>query len=204
MAINLNDADNQDRSVMPAGPYWVKARIKQGNAGDGGLLRLAKNLHSLMLELELTVIDNDEWRGKKIIDYVSCELQEYDPLDRNAPAPLPADKLANLQSSVRMGRTRLKAMINSAFNLEPNDQSDEAKARRTIDSYKAFDGLCYMVQVEVRPANGKFGERNVVDFVIEPGDPAYKPRVSSSTAMVFPPRSKSARADDMDDAIPFS
>ena len=201
MAINLNDADNQDRSLMPPGACWVKARIRPGNASDDGLLRLAKNQYSLMLDLECTVIDDNEWRGKKIFDLVTCDLVEYeasnDPL---ATPPLDAGKRANLETSVRMGRSKLKAMINSAYGLKPNDDSAEARTRRTIESFNAFNGLCYMVQVEVQPARDSFKERNVIDFIVEPGDPAYRPRGSTSKAVATSPKLRLA-ANDYDDSI---
>jgi hypothetical protein len=197
MAINLNDADNQDRSITPPGPYWVKSRIKPGGAGDDGLLRLAKNMSSLMLVLELVILDDGEWRGKKIVEYVTCGLVEYDDNDEIAPPLLDVNKMEGLKTSVRMGRSRLKAIINSAFNLMPNDDSDEAKALRNIESYNVFNDLCFMVQIEVKPAEGNFKERNIVDFIIEPGDPAYRPR-GSKVAIV----SKS-RAPDFDDSIPY-
>lgn len=208
MAINFNDADNQDRALMPPGPCWVKARVRPGNAGDDGLLRLAKNQYSLMLDLELTVIDDDEWRGKKIFDLVTCDLVEYessgDPLDI---PPLTGTSRENLQTSVRLGRSKIKAMLNSAFALLPNDNSDQAQAKRTVDSYAAFNGLCYMVQVEVQPARDKFKERNVVDFVIEPNDPAYRPRGSNSKQLVMAPKpapKTGGGAPPFDDDIPFA
>jgi hypothetical protein len=207
MAINLNEADNQDRALMPPGPYWVKARVRPGNAGDDGLLRLAKNQYSLMADLELTVIDNDEWRGKKIFDLITCDLVEYessgDPLDI---PPLKGTSLENLQTSVRMGRSKLKAMLNSAYGLLPNDDSDEAQAKRIIESYKAFNGLCFMVQVEVQPARDNFKERNVVDFIIEPSDPAYRPRGSNSKQIVMAPKpapKTGGNAAPFDDEIPY-
>lgn len=206
MAINLNDADNQDRSVMPPGAYWVKSRIKPGNSGDDGLLRLAKNMYSLMLNLELTILDDDEWRGKKIFEYVTCDLVEYDDSDEFSPPPLDANKMEGLKTSVRMGRSRLKAVINSAFNLMPNDDSDEAKAIRNIESYNVFNGLCFMVQVEVKPAQGNFKERNVVDFIIEPGDPMYRPRGSNSKQMAVAPKPKpgsGSYANDLNDDLPY-
>jgi hypothetical protein len=205
MAINLNEADNQDRSIMPAGPYWVKARIRPGQAGDDGLLRLAKNQYSLMLDLQLTVIDNDEWRGKQVFDLVTCDLLEYeqskDPL---ATPPLKGTNLANLQTSVRMGRSKLKAMLNSAFGLLPNDDSEGAQAKRVIEDFSAFDGLCFMAQIEVQPARDSFKERNVVDFIIEPGDPAYRPRGSNSKQMVTAPKPgpRSSLASELNDELP--
>jgi hypothetical protein len=205
MAINLNDADNQDRSLMPPQPCWVKSRIRPGNAGDDGLLRLAKNQYSLMLDLECTVIDDGEWRGKKIFDLVTCDLVEYeasnDPL---ATPPLDAAKRANLETSVRMGRSKLKAMINSAYGFMPNDDSDQARAKRNIESVNAFNGLCYMVQVEVQPARDSFKERNVIDFIIEPGDPAYRPRGSNSKQMVTAPKPapRPSPASELNDELP--
>ena len=205
MAINLNEADNQDRAIMPAGPYWVKARIRPGQAGDDGLLRLAKNQYSLMLDLQLTVIDNDEWRGKQIFDLITCDLLDYeqneDPL---ATPPLKGTNLANLQTSVRMGRSKLKAMINSAYGLRPNDDSDQARARRNIESFGVFDGICFMAQIEVQPARDSFKERNIVDFIIEPGDPAYRPRGSNSKQMVAAskPGPKPSLANELNDELP--
>jgi hypothetical protein len=200
MPINLNDADNQDRSVTPPGPYWVKSRIKPGGAGDDGLLRLAKNMYSLMLQLDLTILDDDEWRGKKIFEYITCDLVEYDYNDEIAP-PLDANKMEGLKTSMRMGRSRLKAMINSAFNLMPNDDSDEAKAIRNIESYNVFNDLCFMVQIEVKPAQGNFKERNVVDFVIEPGDPAYSPR--GKTVATRPSPKPDSGSVPFDDELPY-
>jgi len=208
MAINLNDADDQKPGTMPPGPYWVKARIKPGGWGDDGLLRLARNQYSLMLEVECVVIDDEEWRGKKIIDYITCELAEYDHSDPLSLPPAPdMGTLSNLQTSVRIGRSKLKAMINSAFNLQPRDDSDEAKARRTIDSYKAIDGLAYMVQAEIQAASGKYREKNVIDFVIEPDDPAYRPRGSNSKQLVTKPKPPSGGGGGpvpFDDDIPFA
>jgi len=206
MAINLNEADNQDRALMPPGPCWVKARLRNGGFGADKLLRLAKNQFSLMLDFELTVIDDGEWRGKKIFDLVTCDLAEYDHSDPlELPPPLVEPQLTNLQSSVRIGRSKLKAMVNSAYGLMPNDDSDQAQARRTIESYTVFNGLCFMVQVEVQPARDRFKERNVVDFIIEPGDPAYRPRGSASTAVAASPKPRpptSSAADDLNDELP--
>jgi hypothetical protein len=201
MAINLNDADDQNRSVMPPGAEWVRARIKRGNSGENGLLTLQKNQHGLMLVLELTVLDNDKWRGKKITDYIGCEIQQYDSNDDLSPSPPTVEQLEKVQTSVRMGRSRLKAMLNSAYGLMPNDDSDEARARRNPDSYQVFDGLCFMVQIEVQPAQGKYKESNKVDFIIEPDDPAYKKR-ESKTAVVTTSKPK-PYANDLDDSIPF-
>jgi hypothetical protein len=204
MAINLNDAENQNKGVAPPGAYWVKARVKRGGAGEDGLLRLARNLYGLMLELECTIIDDDEWRGQKITDYITCDLQEYDPNDIDTP-PIFADKKANLQTATRIGRSKLKAIVNSAFGLMPNDDSDEAREKRTPESYAAFDGLCFMVQAEVRPAEGKFRERNVIDFIIEPGDPAYRPRGTAVVTKPKPgPKSGSGGPVPFDDEIPFN
>ena len=210
MPINFNDAADQKPGTMPDGAYWVRARVRAGNAGPDGQLTLAKNLYSLMLALELTIIDNDEWRGKKLLDWITCGLEEYDHSDPDMPPPLVADKLEGLQASVRMGRSRIKGILNSAFNLQPNDDSEEAQAKRNVDSYKDFNNLTFMVQVITRPAEGKFRERNIVDFIIEPDDPVYKPRGSNSKAMTAPaPKPKpgvtsGGGVSDLDDSIPFA
>jgi hypothetical protein len=202
MVVNLNEAEDMNRGVAPPGPYWLKARLKRGGAGEDGLLRLARNQHGLMVELECTIIDNDEWRGQKLIDYITVGLQEYDPSDIDAP-PIFADKKEGLQTAARIGLSKLKALVNSAYGLMPSDTSAEACEKRTLESYAVLDGICFMAQVEVRPSEGKYRERNVIDFIITPDDPAYKPRGSTSKAVATRAKPKSTVQDDRDDQIPF-
>ena len=74
-----------------------------------------------MLALECTVLEehpayeqNREHRGRKVWDYITCELDEQGVI-----TPLPQDKSRKLQTSVRLSTTKLRAIINSAHKLDP-------------------------------------------------------------------------------------
>ena len=56
MTYDLNDADQQGGSTIPAELYWLTAKVKPGGAGDDDNLRRSKNGALEMLELELTVV----------------------------------------------------------------------------------------------------------------------------------------------------
>ena len=197
MAINLTDTEPQsDRSPIPPGVYRLRARLMAGTAGTDHLLKVAKNGVQLMLALECTVVEG-EHHDRKVWDYITCELDEQGVI-----TPLPQDKLKNFQTSVRLGRNRLRAIIDSAYKLDPNDKGEEAQAiRRRFDSYDTFDGIEFWAQVEERPARNGYRAGNNIDFIITPDLPDYPQEAGAPLAVV--PSKPVTRPDDMDDSILF-
>ena len=194
MALDLSNIDPQ--VPVPAGVYRLRAKLMAGTAGTDFLLKRAKNGISLMLALECTVIEG-EHHGRKVWDYITCELDE-----ENAITPLPVDKLEKLQTSVRLGLIKLRAIIDSACGLDPSDKSEATQAiRRRFDSYTTFDGIVFWAQVEERPATNSYRAGNNIDFIITPDLPDYPQKAGSSTALVTPPP-KNPR-DDLDDELPY-
>lgn len=198
MPIDLTDTKSQDdRSPIPAGVYHLRAKLMPGTEGSDYMLKRAKNGVSLMLALECVVLDEGDHQGRKLWDYITCELDE-----RGTITPLPQDKLQKLQTSVRLGRVKLRAIIDSAYKLDPNDKSETAQNKRRFDSYSIFDGIVFWAQVEERPARNGYRAGNDIDFIITPDLPDYPQQASSSgTALATPPPKK--LRDDMDDEIPF-
>ena len=196
MPIDLSNTETQ-RSPIPSGVYRLRASLLAGTAGTDNLLKRAKNGVQLMLALECTVLDGDH-RDRKIWDYITCELDEQDAI-----TPLPQDKLQKFQTSVRMGRIKLRAIVDSACKLDPNDKSEAAQAkRRSFDSYDAFDGIVFWAQVGQRPAANGYRASNNIDFIVTPDLPDYPQEAS-----VPPPASGSGvtmRARDMDDEVPYA
>lgn len=207
MPIDLTDTGTQRQSddPIPAGVYRLRTRIKAGTEGTDHLLKRAKNGVSLMLVLECTVIEG-EHQGRKMWDYITCELDEQGVI-----TPLPQDKLEKLQTSARLGRNRLRAIIDSACKLDPNDKGEAVQEiRRRFDSYDAFDGIEFWAQVEERPAANGYGPSNNIDFIITPDLPDY-PQEASAPPTAAPnkpsPSSSSGPVslrNAMDDNIPFA
>jgi hypothetical protein len=196
MTFNYNDADDQsDRSVIPNGKYQLKVAIKRGGHGPDGMLRLARNLRSLMLECSYTVVNNDEHAGHKIWDYVTVAFDEID----SPEFPLESNRLEGYRTSVRMGRARVKAILNSAFGLDPNDKSEAAQAKRDIANHGALTGLVFWGEIDTEPATNSYGPKNFLYRVIVPGDDDYPKEKEKEKARAVVP----VEPEDMEDSIPF-
>ena len=201
MPINLNDAGPQQGNddLLPAGPYHFGAIVIPGGAGlDGFLRREKKNPRVLMMEVECKVTDGD-YANRRVWDYIPVEIDQS--TDGNL-APIPADQLSKIQSRVRRGRAKLRALLDSAFELQPNDDSDAAQKKRELDSYGAVHGLKFYAQVEEQAGSAGYGPSNRIDFIITPDLPDY-PRqpITAVTSTVAPPKRSLPFGDD---EIPFA
>jgi len=196
MPVDLNDAKSDE--LLSSGVYCLEITVVPGRDGEDGYLRRAKNMRSLMLELIYKVVGGER-AGFKMWDYITVDLDETDD-PANLP-PLDPDKLANFRTSVRMGRVKVRAIVDSACGLLPNDDSDDAKAKRRFNSYGELHGLKFYGQVEQRPGHDGYGPRNYVDFVITPDLPDYPQQSTQPTKAVAP--LKRTVAQDLDDDLPF-
>jgi len=181
MAIDLNEVQ-PDRELIEPGIYRLEIAVKEGHAGADGWLKLAKNQRSLMLELVCKVISAvtkdgrhaiSEHAGKTVRDWITLELDESDAL--HLP-PITAAELERFRTSVRLGRKKLRAIVDSANGLDPKDDSFVAKEKRKLANYDELNGLAFYAQVEERAGQGKYGPSNTIDFVITPDLPDYPRR----------------------------
>jgi hypothetical protein len=217
MAFNLRDTETQDSNTVPPGIYLLQTHVhKRGGFGDDHSLVLAKSQRTMMLELEHTIemeckITNGkkawdhEHVGRTLLDWITLEL---DAGDKPGVPPINAEQLRKYQTAVRMGRSRFRAMIDSALGVDPNDTSEQAWTRReSIKGYGGIEGMRFWAQLEIKPAANGYKARNFIDFIITsdmsdwPGMP--KPAAAATpSAQALVPSFKSV-ADEMDDAVPF-
>jgi len=205
MPINLNDAGPQrgNFDLLPPGIYPFEAIVIPGQAGsDGYLRREKKNPRVLMLELECKVVGGDH-AGRRVWDYIPVEIDESANGDL---APIPADALSKIQSRVRRGRAKLRAILDSAFELQPSDDSDAAQKKREFDSYGAIHGLRFYAQVEEQAGSGGYGPSNRIDFIITPDLPDWPKQSAKAVVRTAAPSiaasPKRTLAQDLDDDLP--
>lgn len=72
----------------------------------------------------------------------------------------------------QMGRSFIRAALNSARNVHPQDNSPQAAAARRIQGFHELDGLEFLARVDIEK-DGKGQDRNVVKIAIEPDHPDY-------------------------------
>ena len=99
----------------------------------------------------------------------------------------------------QMGRSFIRAVLNSARNVHPQDNSPEAAAARRINGFAELDGLELLVRDDIEK-DGKGQDRNVVKVAVEPDYPDYPklmgvpPKVSGGSSSSAPAQAAPAYA----------
>ena len=70
----------------------------------------------------------------------------------------------------QMGRTFIRALLNSARNVHPQDNSPQAATARRIQGFADLDGIEFLVRVDIEK-DTKGEDRNVVKVAVEPDHP---------------------------------
>jgi hypothetical protein len=72
----------------------------------------------------------------------------------------------------QMGRTFVRAALNSARNVLPQDNSPQAVSARRIQGFGDLDGIEFAVRVDIEK-DDRGEDRNVVKIAVEPDHPEY-------------------------------
>lgn len=72
-----------------------------------------------------------------------------------------------------ISKSTIRAMLNSARGVKPDDESQQAIAARRISNWGDLDGLEFVVKVRVQPARDGYQASNSIGQVIEPGHKDY-------------------------------
>lgn len=72
----------------------------------------------------------------------------------------------------QMGRSMIRAILNSARNVHPHDNGPQAAAARRIQGFNELDGIEFIARVDVEK-DAKGEDRNVVKLAVEPDHKDY-------------------------------
>ncbi|MFZ5555751.1 MAG: hypothetical protein ACOZDY_03335 [Pseudomonadota bacterium] len=98
----------------------------------------------------------------------------------------------------QMGRSFVRAILNSARNVHPQDNGPQAAAARRIQGFHELDGIEFLARIDIEK-DGRGDLKNVIKSAVEPDHPDYArlmgvPPKASGTghsgapAAVTPPR----------------
>src|SRR5262245_53361761 len=158
----------RDFEVIPANEIvTVSLHLRYGGAGEDGVLKRSKLGDCEMLDIEFTILDG-KYKGRKFWQLMVIA----GTTDGHAQA---AD----------ITRGMLKAIIDSAKGLMPDDISAEARAARTV-SLKDFEGMCFMVKLGIEKGAPKkdsagnftgenYADKSVIGSVITKDKKEWKP-----------------------------
>lgn len=163
MSMNWNDFNDAEQQtsfdLIPKGTVAkVRMTIKPGGYDDpargwtDGYATESFDTGSIYLAAEFVVLEGEHAKRKL-----------WSNIGLHSPK---GDTWAN------MGRTFIRAVLNSAYGVLPSDQSPEAQNARRIASFAALDGIEFVARIDVEK-DSKGENRNVIKLAIEPDHKDY-------------------------------
>jgi hypothetical protein len=163
VSYDFNDADTQ-RNVIPAGTIaTVRMTIRPGSAGEGGWLRRSKDGNSESLDCEFVVVDGPFAR----------KFWMFLTIVGTTPGHAEAAKIS---------AGMLRAILESARGIKPDDKSDAAKEARRIKSYGDLNGLTFVARIGVEPPQNGYEAKNRLGHVVTPDEKAWHPAAQEPAA----------------------
>jgi hypothetical protein len=151
----------------------VRMTVNAGGVGDDGAWTHSKNGSCELLSYSLAVLDGAHAKRKILGQFIVDG-----PLDK-------------YEEQIWRSRKTLKRILDSAFNLDPNDMGTEAKAKRTVGD-AAFDGLVFYARSGIEPGSGDWPPKNILAGTVTrneadwPGPIEQTPRANGSEAPARP------------------
>ena len=132
----------------------VQMRIRRGGAGEDGLLKRSKDGRCEMLDPRFVVVDGP---------YAHRKFWQNFVLEGTSPGHAVAAEIS---------RGILRAIIESARGIMPDDVSPEARAARTV-ALKDFDNLIFIAKIGIEKGGpkkdgGNYPDKNVLVGVVTP------------------------------------
>ena len=176
---DFNDADTQRKlDVIPHGTIaTVRMTVRPGSAGEGGWLRRSKDGGSEALDCEFVVLDGP---------FAKRKFWTLFTIAGTTPGHAEA---ANISAG------KLRAMLESARGIKPDDTSDAAKQARRIGSYGDLNGLSFIARIGVEPPQNGYKAKNRLDHVVTPDETAWHPVTQEPVATPAKPASSPAKIE---------
>src|SRR6516165_467604 len=146
-----DDGEARSFDVIPAGTIVVlQMTIRPGGAGDDDWLKRASDGNSEGLDCEFTVAGGPHDKRK---------LWQWLTLRGTTEGHAEAGKIS---------RETLKAILESARGIRPDDKSEAAQNARKVSGWADFDQLRFVARLGVRPPRDDYPAKNTILQIITP------------------------------------
>lgn len=161
MNLDFNDAETQQSfDLIPANAIVpLVMHIRPGGAGENGMLRQSRSSDAQMLDCEFTV-ESGPYAKRKIFQMFT----------------LTGGKLDDKGESIggKISRQTLRAILESARGINPEDMSEAARQARRIKDWLDFNGMTFLAKIGVeKDKSGQYDDKNKIKAIIVPGDRDY-------------------------------
>ncbi len=150
----------------------VNLNIRPGGVGEGGWLTQSQTSDAQYLNCEFTIVEGN-YAKRKFWSNLTVSGGKVDEKGHS--------KAGNIT------RATLRAILESARGIKPDDESDEAKRKRLVQGYGDFNGMEFWARVGIEPARDQYAAKNKLAGAITPDKPEYGkstdgPQAAAATA----------------------
>jgi hypothetical protein len=184
---DFSDVEPQQSSeLIPDGTFAkVTMTIRPGGVDgqteiDKGLLKPSTTPGSdvLSLDCELTVVEGPRAR-RKFWHAFTVSGGKVD------------EKGASIGWNI--SKRTFRAMIDSALGLDPEDNSDDAKAKRRLRGLADLDGITFVAKITVEPSTDpRYPDKNKLDRPVLPNENEWRAVMNGEHVAPSPSRPRSA------------
>jgi hypothetical protein len=177
MAMDFNSAPEQrTMDLVPDGTVvTVQMTVRPGSSGDGGWLKRSKNGDSEALDAEFTIVDGQYAKRKFWTLFTVQGTTE------------------GHSKAAEISGAKIRAILESARGVRPDDTSPEAAAKRRIATWGELDGLRFMTKVGVEKGRDGYKDKNIIGDVVTPDRKGWA-KVEQAPAAVTAPAAVAAAA----------
>ncbi len=157
MSLDFNNEDRQQSGfdLIPNGTIApVVMTIRPGGAGEGGWLTQSNSSDAQYLNCEFTV-ESGTYARRKLWQNVMLSGDKRDEHGESIAA--------------RISRALLRAILESARGIAPDDMSEQAVSARRVSGWGDFNGLTFWARIGIeKDKTGSYGDRNRIAVAITP------------------------------------
>tara|TARA_Y100000114_G_scaffold126573_1_gene122997 strand:- start:871 stop:1515 length:645 start_codon:yes stop_codon:yes gene_type:complete len=162
--LNLNnvpsDDNNREFELIPDGTI-VRAFIKlEGGStelpeyGAGRFFDVAQQTNAKWLPMELTIIGGN-FDKRKIWHKIFVDGTKI-------------SEKTGMPIAKEIGLRTMKAIIDSAFNLDPKDQSEASQQKRNLQGVNQLNGMEFCFKVGIEKGTNGYEDKNKIKVVLTP------------------------------------
>ena len=94
-----------------------------------------------------------------------------------------------------ISKRTFRAMIDSALGLDPDDHSEDAKAKRRLRGLADLDGITFVAKIAVEPNNdSRYPDQNKLDRPVLPNEKEWRAVMNGEDVPPSPSRPRSAKS----------
>ena len=172
--MDFNTAEKQVTfDLLPVGTIApMTLAIRAGGAGPDGSLTQSKSSDVQFLNVEFTVTEG-QFARRKIFQNLTVAGGKLDENGRS--------KAASITKSF------LRAIIDSANGLDPEDDSPAARQKRVKNGYADFNGMTFLGKIGIEKGKDGYADKNKIVEAITKGHKAYGTPTQSAAPVVAAP-----------------